>query len=265
MKAIWLTDIHLDFLDETALEEFLIRLHGQHADALLISGDIAEGPSVGRHLTRMADSLRIPIYFVLGNHDYYNGSIARVRQWIRALTAESPLLHWLSDSPPIRLSSRISLVGHDGWGDARFGDYARSTVSLNDFFLIEELAGLSRMERRRKLEALGDEAAAHLRSVLPRALRTAEHVVVVTHVPPFREAAWYGGRPSDTQWLPYFSCKAAGDVLRMAMQQNPGKSVTVLCGHTHGGGRSRILPNLLALTGPARYGFPEVQQIFEWD
>ena len=88
--------------------------------------------------------------------------------------------------------------------------------------------------------------------------------VVLTHVPPFREAAWYEGRPSDSQWLPFFSCKAVGDVLLEAIQDLPCKRMTVLCGHIHGGGRSAILPNLATWTGPARYGRPAIQEIFEW-
>ena len=264
MRAIWLTDIHLEFLDDSAFSAFLRELGGKRGDAVLISGDIAQAPTVTGYLARMAHSLRIPIYFVLGNHDFYHGSISGVRQAVREMSAASPLLHWLSEGEPVRLDSTTCLVGHDGWGDARLGDCSGSTVSLNDFFLIRELAGLSPAARRRRLGELGDQAAEHLRRAVAEALKSAEHVVVLTHVPPFREAAWYGGRPSDPQWLPYFSCKAVGDVLYEAMQRRHGQRMTVLCGHTHGGGRSLILPNLETLTGPARYGRPVVQQVFEW-
>ncbi len=36
---------------------------------------------------------------------------------------------------------------------------------------------------------------------------------MATYIPPFREAAWYEGRPSADDYLPFFSCKAVGDVL----------------------------------------------------
>jgi hypothetical protein len=39
--------------------------------------------------------------------------------------------------------------------------------------------------------------------------------------------------------------------------------MTVLCGHTHGGGQAQILPNLRVLTGGARYGRLELQQVLE--
>ena len=41
--------------------------------------------------------------------------------------------------------------------------------------------------------------------------------------------------------------------------------MTVLSGHTHGGGRAQILENLTVLTGAAAYGEPAVQEVFEWE
>ena len=87
---------------------------------------------------------------------------------------------------------------------------------------------------------------------------------LLTHVPPFREAAVYRGRPSDEDWAPHFSCKAMGDLLIEVMADHPTRKLTVLCGHTHGGGESKILPNLLVLTGQAKYRHPAIQRIFEW-
>ena len=46
-----------------------------------------------------------------------------------------------------------------------------------------------------------------------QALERFEHVLVLTHVPPFREACWHEGRISGDDYLPYFACKATGDVL----------------------------------------------------
>src|SRR5438874_8164912 len=98
------------------------------------------------------------------------------------------------------------------------------------------------------MQELGDEASAYLRSVLPEALRRFRHVIVLTHVPPFREACWHQGRISTDDYLPHFTCKAAGDALREAMAAQPDRQMTVLCGHTHGEGEARILPNLRVLT-----------------
>ncbi len=41
------------------------------------------------------------------------------------------------------------------------------------------------------------------------------------------------------------------------------RQMTVLCGHTHGGGETEVLPNLRVLTGAAVYGEPKVQRVLE--
>jgi hypothetical protein len=117
--------------------------------------------------------------------------------------------------------------------------------------------------RLAKIHALGDEAAAHLHRVLPDALTRFKHVLVLTHVPPFRESCWHQGEISNDDWLPFFTCKAVGDALAEAMAATPGRRMTVLCGHTHGGGEAQVLPNLRVLTGAVRYGNPVVQRVLD--
>ena len=134
---------------------------------------------------------------------------------------------------------------------------------LNDYLLIEELAGLDKRDRLERLHALGDEAAAHFRAVLPEALARFRRLIVLTHVPPFREACWHRGRISDDDWLPHFACQAVGEVLVEAMAAHPECEMTVLCGHTHSPGEAQVLPNLRVLTGGAEYGRPEVQRVLE--
>ena len=264
MKAAWLTDIHLDFLDAAAVSRFARKVRDASPDIVLISGDIAQAPSIAEHLSNLASEVMRPIYFVLGNHDFYHGSVVDVRMRVRDLSAQSNGLHWMNDAGVVQLTPRTCLVGHDGWGDGRIGDFHSSAVRLNDFLLIEELVGLRREDLLPKLNHLGDEAAMHFRLLLPQALDEAEHVVVLTHVPPFLESAWYAGRYCDADWLPFFCCQAVGHVLAEFMGRHTTRRMTVLCGHTHGGGTSQILPNLVTVTGPAQYGGPVIQDLFEW-
>jgi len=265
MKALWISDIHLEFLEEQQTERFLQQMKVCSSDCVLISGDIAQAPTVKDSLNRMEALLQCPIYFVLGNHDYYFGSISESRSSIHALSSESKYLRWLNQSGVINLTPKTTIIGHDSWGDGRLGDFWGSSVILNDFMLIKELKRQSRQTLLQHLNNFGEEAAAHFVEVLPKALETSDHIVVVTHVPPFREAAWYNGRYCDSDWLPFFSCKIVGDVLRKVMHNHPEKQMTVLCGHTHGGGTSNILPNLIVHTGPAEYGHPAIQKVFDWE
>jgi hypothetical protein len=97
--------------------------------------------------------------------------------------------------------------------------------------------------------------------VLSSATSQYPKVIVATHIPPFREAAWYQGRSSADDYLPFFSCKAVGDVLVDVAQSHPKCLILVLCGHTHGGGEIQVLENLRVVTGAAEYGKPRIEAI----
>ncbi len=266
-KAAWATDIHLNFIAQERRESFYREILDLQPDVLLISGDIAEGPDVGFYLGEMEAALSLPVLFVLGNHDFYRSSIPRVVRETADLVARSKRLVWLSKSRHVRLAQNTAIVGHDGWGDGRLGDWAGSIVMLSDFFAIAELAEVQEDRSRliHRLRELGDEAAAHLARVLPEALDACRRVVVLTHVPPFREAAWHQGSISEEDWLPFFSCRATGEVLREAMSRHPDHEMLVLCGHTHGSGEVQILDNLRVLTGGACYGEPRVCRVLQFD
>jgi hypothetical protein len=64
-------------------------------------------------------------------------------------------------------------------------------------------------------------------------------------------------------WLPFFACKAVGDVLCQTMQSRPDCDLLVLCGHTHSGGKIAVGKNIRVWTGEAEYGEPVVQEILE--
>ncbi len=262
-RLAWLTDIHLNWLTVDQTEQFLAVLAAVDADAVLLSGDISEGNELTRHLRLLAECKARPTYFVLGNHDFYYSSIREVRDLARGICQEVNTLHWMTELAVVELSENSAIIGHDGWADARLGDYVRSYVSMNDARLIDEFVGLDKEQRLQVLHRLGDEAADHFARVLPEALSRYSNVLLLTHVPPYREACWYDGQISNDEWLPHFSCKAVGDVLISVMREHPDHRLTVLCGHTHGAGEYWPLENLRVLTGGAEYGHPAVQQVIE--
>jgi Icc protein len=268
VRVAWTTDIHLDWIDEPWKREELIRsIRAESPDAVLITGDVAEGLDTPKYLRELDAQLDRPIYFVLGNHDFYGGSIRKRRREIAVLAAESEHLVYLTAAGVVELTPTTALVGHDSWGDARLGDYEHSKVWLADFVAVKDLAEVAddRERLRQRLHRLGDEAARHFETVLPEALERYPRVVLATHVPPYREAAWYDGRFSDDDWLPYFSCRAVGDVLCDLMRRRPDRHLLVLCGHTHGSGEAQILDNLRVLTGGSAYDRPDSHRVLEFE
>ena len=276
MRVAWATDIHLDFLADEQVRAFAATLAQERPEAVVLSGDLSHAELLEHHLRLLLGVLGCPIYFVLGNHDYYGSSIVDVRHAVTELCARRSRLRWLPACGVVSLSEQTALIGCDGWADARLGDPAGTTVVLNDFFHIAELAAtldphvraapaLLRASDRgplhRALHELGDVEAARCDPLLTAALATHPHGLVVTHVPPFAAACWHEGHLSDDNWLPYFTCAALGEVLRAQALAHPERTLTVLCGHTHGAGEAQIEPNLRVLTGGAVYRRPQLQRV----
>jgi predicted MPP superfamily phosphohydrolase len=262
-RVVWLTDLHLNFLRTDERVPFLRRVRGEQPDSVLISGDIGEARDVEQFLNQIAAAWPCPIYFVLGNHDFYFGSIEEMRKRVGELCQSQPRLKYLTQLGVEQLTPSVGLVGHDGWADACLGDYERSLVMMNDYRLIAELAGYSKQTRLPVLRAMGQAAAEHVREHLQAALGLYRQVFLLTHVPPFREACWHEGRTSNDEWLPHFTCHAMGETILEVMRPRPDCRLTVLCGHTHSSGETWPLPNVQVLTGGALYGAPAIQNIFE--
>ena len=254
---LWSTDIHLDCVhpQHPAYQEWIQNQVNHPSEGILLTGDLANATNLETWLLCLAQDLKKPIYFVLGNHDFYKGSIQEVLTRIQNL--HHPLLFWLDQKAPIQLNDTTTLIGSHGWGDGGVGDFLTTPIRINDHRLIEELAFLSREETFKRIQKLGQDAALlvaqHLQEV------QTSHIIVATHVPPFRQSTWYQDRYGDWDWMPDFCCAAMGQVLMEYAQNHPQKTLNVYCGHSHGQGAYSPLKNLSIFTGKAEYGKPSIQ------
>lgn len=264
MNVAWVSDPHLDHCDERRRRLFLDELAAARPEAVVVSGDIAEQPTLSDMLGLFAKAVAAPVLFVLGNHDAYRGTVAGAKQVAREAVARHRNLVFLDDGVVWPLSPGTAVVGHSSWYDGRLGDRGpRNRVSLTDFSAVGDLAPIawSRHLLFDRLGALGDEAAAAFAAVLPRALADQRRLIAVTHVPPFAELCRWAGQPSDPDYLPFFSCHAVGECLRGIMAERPDREMLVLSGHTHERAEAWILPNLLARNAAATYGQPSFERL----
>lgn len=111
MKLAWLTDIHLNLLKVESRPKYYESILANGCDVLLISGDIAEVPSLIDILNEMAGQIKKPIYFIVGNHDYYRGSINEVRKELTALSMANANLFWLPATGLQQLLNNTILLG----------------------------------------------------------------------------------------------------------------------------------------------------------
>jgi predicted phosphohydrolase len=255
---LWVTDPHLNFLEPGSARALGASLASRDPEApLVVSGDISEAPYLLGDLRELAAGFGRPIFFVLGNHDYYRGSWRSVHRELR-VTPLPANLTFLDRCGPIPLDETTALVGQSGWYDGGHGNARTTRVLLNDFRRVAELgrcrsrgALLATIQSRAEFDA--DETSRKLE----RALRDGHRqVIVLTHVPPFPEAATHAGHPSGPDHLPWFTSGLMGASLERFCDEHPEMQVLVLCGHTHSPGEYRHRPNLRVLTGAAEYGRP---------
>lgn len=285
MKYAFLTDIHLDCLTHEKLNDFLVACADPSIDYYLISGDIAQAPSVESFLKVMVDAWDKPIIFCLGNHDFWYGSIQGVRNRIKTITEQwSTKLFSVTDSYFTALSDTTCVVGHNGWYDGLHGDARGSNFLMNDWWNIKEFTDvlepyavcyqrggprldmISRMKVIELCQKLASKAASHVKKGINAAVAAGyQKVIVLTHVPPWNEAHVHEGKPGGDYAAPWFTSKIMGDMLEEVASKYAklGILFEVLCGHTHGRVDVQISQNLTCRVGGADYIKPQIQFVLE--
>lgn len=269
MRLIWITDPHLNFLPSGGSAQFGSYLAQEHPDCemAVITGDIAEAPSVCHCLKEFAEGFGKTVAVTLGNHDYYRGSIAAVEKAMAELV--QPLV-WLDElAEPVLLDNDTALVGQGGWYDGLLGNAEQSRILMSDFELISDFRKHyrknswlydpgSRTTLLDLLRTLSRQHAEAARVKLLAAMKQRKHVIFATHYPPFAGACWHEGAISNSHWMPWFTSGAMGQMLGDVAAENPDNRILVLCGHMHSSGFYEHLPNLFVMTGKAVYGAPDV-------
>ena len=180
MKFLHITDIHLDHLQEqtrpvyiaetgktkrvTGLKEFVDyyqhRIVADGLDGIFLTGDITTCQHLPDHLKFLAEMIKCPIYFILGNHDYYGGDkiMGGLSQKF-ATTCDRDLgpattgvqhstnLHYMTARKESIIQTteegkKIAIVGSDGWYDGEYAYFSRSELFMTDFVTIKEFKTL---------------------------------------------------------------------------------------------------------------------------
>ena len=111
MRLVWTTDPHLNHVAAEQWQCWIDEIASHGADGVVITGDISEGDDVVLQLQAIAQAISAPIYFVLGNHDFYQRSRGATRQSVIHKSREIDSLHYLTDDSAIELGDGVFLVG----------------------------------------------------------------------------------------------------------------------------------------------------------
>lgn len=278
-KYAWCSDIHLDHLSnggEAQVTAFANSLIVDNPAGIFITGDISNAKQLVLHMSIIDRVVKRPVYFVLGNHDFYGGDIEGVRKSMHELSNISAFLKYMPTMTYVGLSPSTAVVGADGWYDAQNGDWQRSRFLMTDWEYIHDFvphSGGSKFMATGNVLAKGDivtlsrklarEGVIHIMEGIKSAARYHRNIVVLTHVPPFPESHIFQGNVGDSNAQPWFTNKFCGDMLMDAARSFPAVNFTVLCGHTHGKYEGSFAKNLKVQVAWAEYGQPNVAGLID--
>lgn len=255
-KICYCSDIHFDHLEsenyrgsfsknkvipENKAKEFCDKMMEYDPNSIIITGDISTAKMLHVHLDWLVKyTSDVPIYFVLGNHDFYHGSIKETRdnltKKLKSIKSKyENKLKWLNIEGVVQLTDKTALFGHDGWYDGGYSDWFKSNLQMNEYFLTSEFRFQPQTEVYKIIRKLAQECSDHIdHHGTAAAIAGYKNVLFATHVPPFRENSLAPDRTlSDKNWLPNMSSKLAGDALIRLNRAFPEVRWTILSGHTH--------------------------------
>jgi 3',5'-cyclic-AMP phosphodiesterase len=250
-KYVFYTDTHLLPFNRYKM---LSSILDEKPSGVFLTGDISHsGYTLIGDLEFFGKRIGRPLYFVLGNHDFFGSSFDKVHVQVRSLCKQYKNLIWMNEAGTIALNEETALIGKMGWYDARVGnpDYIKYTL---DWFLIDDFRALSTMKARvEKFRDIAEDSAKVLSRQLEAALDTYKTVYLLTHFPPWQEANRCHSWISEQFWTPYNTNYALGQALENVMEQHKKRYLVVLAGHTHSPVSIHIARNIECRVGKGSY------------
>ncbi len=239
---LWLSDLHYD--GDRRFGDWIGDLADARShEAVLVTGDIASYPHLQKALDLLATGFGCPIYFTLGNHDYYGGSTEEVLCVVRAAERRNHLLRWIDRfTEGVPLFPGIALIGQGGWAHAEPWIFPRDQGPPLTHLLVD-YKYYKPNKLRHTIRRLAQSGSALLKAKINNALSARSHVVALTHFPPFsRSLADVASRKGGLIQAPAFESWVNG------AGKTKKDSLTLLCGHLHRPTNVQLATGVIART-----------------
>lgn len=252
----WATDLHLNFIGSRpgavdALGGYM-KKESPNSEVLFITGDTSEGPYLKDHLLTLQKTTGKTIYFIAGNHDFYNSSWDQIEKLLKTLPSN---IIFLDNIDYIKHSDDICIIGQSGWFDGildrKKGFVVGETMRIGECKFDPQDLVLQKAEERSKAQALLFEEK--VRKAYADGFRK---IVFLTHAPPFSKASWHEGKHSEPGWLGIMTSGHMGLSIQHMSDTFKDLDIVVLCGHTHSYGEYNRGDRVKVLTGNAIYYNP---------
>ena len=259
-KYLWFSDTHLDQVLPWVLLKFIAHVIKERPKGIFLTGDISNGKLTPWHLKILATFISCPIYFVLGNHDYYLSSIDKVHDKIRKLCKRYPNLIWITEAGIIPINDETAIIGNEGWYDAANGKpgYLKLTI---DWWMTKNFRKLPSMRHRMRVwREMSQRSVDDIVAKLEYAIKLGyKNIYILTHFPPWKEATMHIGTLLEGFWLPYNVNLRLGQALEDVMKRHEDRYITVLSGHTHDKFEIRITSNITCkVSANHLFGIPKL-------
>jgi predicted phosphohydrolase len=254
-----MNDVHFDhFVEnpENTIPDFAKDCASVESDGIVICGDISNGLMLEKQMNQFVKGIKEKkLFFVLGNHDFFKSSFKGMRKKMSKYDGSSGAYYLTTQTDPIQLDDNTCIIGHDGWYDGGYSNWFSSKLRMNDYDLIEEMNGKQSTELYAVIQEQAKAFQTHMELMAPK-IEKYKRVIIITHVPPFKENSTYNGKISDRNWLPCMSSKCSGDAILGLANKYQDKEFLVFSGHTHGSSTFSPLKNVKSKTYMAQYGYP---------
>ncbi len=188
-SVAWLTDLHLEFCSHRTRNHLYRSINQTAGEIVIITGDLSAGPHRLTQYTELAEKIRKPVYFVLGNHDRYGTTFANAEAVVERVTTLFSHMVRLDGSQVIPLNTSVALIGVDGWANGLGGEGPTTKARINDFYQILDFATDPEPQVFRAMKERARKYSQALKPSLLKALKQYQTTIIATHVPPLRRCS----------------------------------------------------------------------------
>lgn len=230
LKILWLTDTHVDKISAENYQELLDFIIASKADGMWLTGDIGDPPRNIEFLKALFERYKKPVFFVLGNHDFYKYKIADMRFKMTQLVKSYPLANYLSETPGLDSDGHL-MVGMDCFANTGQdiiqqmtwdSDHILDLDALNESHLTAQLNALAEKDAKRLLKKCQQQIHTHIKKVS-----------ILTHVPPSDSMkGQFLVKPHQKNRSVFYSLTLS-DVLHQLASDFPSVQFNVYSGHIH--------------------------------
>lgn len=275
MELVWLSDLHLDFVEPDAIME-LVKIYKtiKAPKYGLITGDTLSSFSDKKIVDVLPRYLvyDTPFSGVTGEAELFGHSGEIQKFYDRGGKFIYPIGYLMDGKYGI--TEKTALVGVDGCGDIKCGNLDSELV-VSEFINIAEYKNILNSspspnwkQLKTRLKVLGGFFSRRLSKYMGEVLQvpSINNVVCLMHYPPFKELCVNAdGTPMSEDLLPFNCCYSCGEPLLYFAEQHLEKKFIVLCGHTHNKAEYKPLPNLSCYCAPAKFGEVNIKGIIHND